>query len=165
MFDDTLLPSAPASTLPTPSLIISVLYSWKSGYQVVMRLPCTQQVVSHRTCLRTIFSLSWIFSMHSIAYTEISCWKESVRWFQSSTNFVIWRIVVTLFSNLAIFLFHWRRIHNRVIHLGGFFLLGHTSKLTFYCLFPTMFHLGHLCPPYSQMLTSFVEREPKQTCN
>ena len=57
------------------------------------------------------------FSMHSIAYTEIICWKESVRWFRGFTNFVIWRVVTILRFNLAIFLFRQRSAPEP---LGGF---------------------------------------------
>ena len=96
------------------------------GYRVVVRLRCSQQGVSHRSCLGTISSLSWNPPMHLIAYTEISCWKESVRW-PGAVQIDIWRIVTTLRFNLAIFLFHRRRGHSRVIHLEGFFLPGHTS--------------------------------------
>ena len=125
MFGDALLPSLPASTLQTPSLIISVLYSWESGYRVVVMLPCMQHGVSHQTCHRTIFSLSWTFLMHSIAYTEIICWKEWVSWFRSLTNFVFWRIVTILRFSLANFRFRRRRrAHNRVIHLRGLLCLA-----------------------------------------
>ena len=75
MFGDALLPSAPTSTLPTSSLIISTRYSCQSWYRVVMKLSCMQQGISHQTCHRTTFALGWIFPMHSVAYTEIMCWK------------------------------------------------------------------------------------------
>ena len=159
MFGDALLLSARASTLPISSLIISTLYCWESEYRVVVRLPCTHQGVSHRTCLRTTFSLNLTLPSHSIAYTEISCWKESVRSFRSSTHFVILSYSHHLRFNLAIFLFRRRRAHIRVIHLEGFsFVWPYIQSYSLLSLplrwvLWTTFHLGDLCPPYPQTLT------------
>ena len=121
--------------------------------------------ISHRKCLQIIFSLSGNFPTHSIAYTELSCLIQSVRWFRSSTNVIIWRILTLQFDKLSISLADGQQQGDL---LGGllFFARPYIQSCI---LLPLplrwvswmMIHLGDLCPPYPQTLTTFVGREPK----